>query len=92
MLVRVWKEMEYRLDICHVTKNTVLNLCKIPTLCKSMELNKEQHGYMYVSMTARGNSQLYISNARTSPSATRAHGNTTPHAHVEEQLRFPSVA
>ena len=27
MLVRVWQEMEYRFDVCHVTKG-ILNICE----------------------------------------------------------------
>ncbi|GFW96171.1 uncharacterized protein TNCV_571421 [Trichonephila clavipes] len=50
-----------------------------------MELNKERHECMSVSMTARGHRRLYISMLKRH---LVLHGNTTTNAHVEEPLRF----
>jgi hypothetical protein len=29
MLERVWQELDYRIDVCRVTKGDILNICKV---------------------------------------------------------------
>ncbi|GFY00443.1 uncharacterized protein TNCV_1664821 [Trichonephila clavipes] len=60
MLVRVWTEMEHRLNICGVTKVAILNLCKV-------QLCDEAHFWLndYVNkqncrISSEANPQVYV--------------------------------